>query len=429
VQGAFGVEKNEVRRRSSRGVGYVEAYRMNTYYHQLLEFIEQQPVVNTHCHHRKSDEFQNFSLGRLIENSYVGWCNAEPGTTREERRLFLHRVRNRSYFVWLQRSLQELYGFEDTLTADNWDEWSRTLKNAHQNPDSHIMVLKQRCRYNKIILDAYWDPGSDNGLPDLFVPTYRINMYLYGYNRLSEDHNGNNPQRIYDRNITDIDSYIDFMREIVVKKKDAGCVALKSALAYDRSIDFHSVPKADARRVFEKNDSKITAEEIRDFQDFIFFELCAIAGDLNIPFQCHTGLGEIDRTNAMQMREAIVKHPDTTFVLFHGSYPWLDDLCALMHRYPNVYADLCWLPIISPSAAKRLLHEILEVGNGDRIVWGCDTWTSEESYGSLLAFRSVFAETLSEKVESGYFDIEEARRLAVNVLSRNAMDLYGITLS
>ncbi len=402
---------------------------MSRYYSEIRKFIEKQPIINTHCHHRKSSEFENFSLDRLIENSYAGWCNAEPGKTREQRHLFLKKVTNRSYFIWLQRSLQELYGFDERLTADNWDEWSETIQAAHRDADHHISVLKKRCGYKKIILDAYWDPGSDNGFSDLFVPTYRINMYLYGYSNESEDHNGNNPQRLYKRRIKDIDSYTTFMREMVEKKRDEGCVALKSALAYDRSIDFHEVEKSDARKVFKKKATELSNEDIRNFQDYIFFELCKIAGDSKIPFQCHTGLGELDRTNAMQMREAIVKNPDTTFILFHGSYPWLDDLCALIHRYGNVYADLCWLPIISPSAAKRLFHEILEVGNADRIVWGCDTWTSEESYGSLLAFRSVLAETLSEKVESGYFDIEEARRIAENIMFRNAMDLYGLTLS
>jgi len=402
---------------------------MNRFYSELREFIENQPVINTHCHHRKPDEFQDFNLDRLIENSYVCWCNAEPGTTRDQRHIFLKKVRNRSYFIWLQRSLQELYGFEEQLTADNWDEWSEVIQTAYRDADYHISVLKKPCGYKKIILDAYWDPGSDNGLSDLFVPTYRINMYLYGYSRESEDHNGNNPQRLYNRYIGDIDSYTSFMKEMVLKKRAAGCVALKSALAYDRGIDFHEVEKSKAQKVFETGVSEQSGEDIRNFQDYIFFELCRIAGDTKIPFQCHTGLGEIDRTNAMQMREAIVKNSDTTFVLFHGSYPWLDDLCALIHRYQNVYADLCWLPIISPSAAKRLFHEILEVGNADRIVWGCDTWTSEESYGALLAFRSVLAETLAEKVESGYFDIDEAHRMAENIMFRNACALYGLTLA
>ncbi len=402
---------------------------MSALYSELLEFIEKQPVINTHCHHRKSSEFTYFSLDRLIENSYVGWCNIDPGKTREERHLFLKKVFHRSYFIWLQRSLQELYGFDTRLTADNWDEWSEIIRSVHRDADHHISVLKNLCGYKKIILDAYWKPGSDNGFPDLFVPAYRINMYLYGYSSDSQDHNGNNPQKLYDRRIGDIDSYTSFMKEMVLKKRDEGCVALKSALAYDRSIDFHEVEKSDAQKVFESHTSGPDNRDIRNFQNYIFFELCKIAGEAHIPFQCHTGLGELDRTNAMQMREVIVKNPGVTFILFHGSYPWLDDICALIHRYANVYADLCWLPIISPSAAKRLLHEILEVGNADRIVWGCDTWTSEESYGSILAFRSVLARTLSEKVECGYIDAEGAREIAENIMFRNAMKLYGLSLS
>ena len=38
-----------------------------------------------------------------------------------------------------------------------------------------------------------------------------------------------------------------------------------------------------------------------------------------------------------------------------------------------------------------MLHELIERATLDRIFWGCDTWTAEESFGALLAFRHVLA--------------------------------------
>lgn len=77
----------------------------------------------------------------------------------------------------------------------------------------------------------------------------------------------------------------------------------------------------------------------------------------------------------------------------------MDDLLGLLHSYSNVYADLCWLPLISTSAAKRFLREALEIGGSNRILWGCDTWTSEESYGAVLAFRRVVSCMCSREME------------------------------
>jgi predicted TIM-barrel fold metal-dependent hydrolase len=123
-----------------------------------------------------------------------------------------------------------------------------------------------------------------------------------------------------------------------------------------------------------------------------------------------------------------VKFPEVRFVLFHGGYPWIDDLLALVHNYPNVYADLCWLPIISPSAAERALHELVEVGTADKLMWGCDTWSSEESYGALLAFRHTLAKVLSSKIEDGYFSLEDAKAISVRVMRGNAAELFGFEI-
>ena len=167
------------------------------------------------------------------------------------------------------------------------------------------------------------------------------------------------------------------------------------------------------------------AEEIKAFQDYIFFEICRIAADRNVPLQCHTGLGKLEKSNAMQMQEVIAGNPDTKFVLFHGSYPWIQDVCGLIHNYPNVYADICWLPIISGNACETLLKELIEVGTTNRVMWGCDTWTSEESYGAMLAGKNVLAEVFSQYVDKGYLSQFDAQEYIDCILYKNAEKLFS----
>ena len=126
------------------------------------------------------------------------------------------------------------------------------------------------------------------------------------------------------------------------------------------------------------------------------------------------------------MKDAIEGNPNTKFVLFHCSYPWLGDVTALMHLYPNVYPDLCWMPILSPSAAKRVLHELIEVGTSDKICWGCDTWTSEESHGALLALKYVLVDVLEKKINDNYLSLSDANQIIDNLLLQNAINLYQL---
>ncbi len=126
----------------------------------------------------------------------------------------------------------------------------------------------------------------------------------------------------------------------------------------------------------------------------------------------------------MSLEEAIRKNPDTKFVLFHGSYPWIDDTFALAHYYPNVYPDMCWLPIISETAAKYFLHQMIEVGVSTKLCWGCDTRTAEESYGALLAMRRTLADVFAEKISDGYLEYDEAIEYIDKIMYKNAKAIY-----
>jgi len=373
--------------------------------------------------------FKKFNLDTLLENSYVNWCGVPLEKTPQGRTEYLNKVKFNSYFVWLQKSLQALYNIDEPLSAGNWDTFSHKIENAHKDENYHINVLRQKCKYHKVLLDAYRRPGSDNGHPDIFSPVFRINMFLFGYSPDVKDHNGNNSLSIYNNNkaIHDIDEYISFMKEIIIRKKQEGCVALKSAIAYDRDLNFMETPRHKAQKALNCNECTRTEDDIRAFQDYVFFKICELAAELDLPIQCHTGLGQLKGTNAMLMHEVIKKNPETKFILFHCSYPWLDDINGLLHVHANVYPDLCWLPIISTSAAQRMLHELIEVGTSDKVCWGCDTWTSEESYGALLAVRYVLADVLGSKVKTGYFSLNDAKTVVDNVLYNNAACLYKLS--
>ncbi len=167
-----------------------------------------------------------------------------------------------------------------------------------------------------------------------------------------------------------MDHAIAFANELITRNIDNGCVALKSTIAYDRDLKFTKVDKVTGQKVFNYNHT--VKEHIYNFQNYMMYELAKIAAERDIPFQIHTGLGSLNNTNAVQLNSLIKDNPDTKFVLFHGSFPWTDDIIGLLHTYSNVYADLCWLPLISQTAAKYALHQMIEVA------------TADKSYGAVI---------------------------------------------
>jgi predicted TIM-barrel fold metal-dependent hydrolase len=115
----------------------------------------------------------------------------------------------------------------------------------------------------------------------------------------------------------------------------------------------------------------------------------------------------------------------TKIPVFHGGFPWYQELAGLAHNYDNVILDLCWLPLISTRAAESALHEFIDVARSSEIItWGGDNWISEESFGASLALRHVLAKVLADRVGDGYWNLKDAERLMEKVMYKNAKQIY-----
>ncbi|HZJ58583.1 MAG TPA: amidohydrolase family protein [Clostridia bacterium] len=391
---------------------------------KFLSCIQNEPIINSHSHHLQDVDHRGLNLQNVLRSSYVNWCHkpVPDGNSKDETALWLNSVRNRSYFIWIEKAMMDLYGIDEHLDADTWYIFDGAIRKAHSGGAWHLSILRDQCNYRAIFLDTFWKPGDDNNHPDLFKPAYRVNSLFYGYNRTARDHNENNFQLLEDRSITDIDEYIKLIGDVIHRKREAGCTVIKCALAYDRSLGFGDGTKENAQRAMNENPDE---DDIRAFQNYVFDRICEIAAELSMPVQIHTGLGLMAGSNAMQLQPLISRNPNTIFWLMHGSYPWTSDIAGLAHVYPNVWADLCWLPLISPTAAHRLMHELIDVCNADRVVWGCDTWTGEESYGARLAFLEILSQVLCERVDMGRMREGDAQRYARAVMYDNAAGILG----
>ena len=389
-------------------------------FEEIMSHIQTCGIINTHAHHLPDDEAKEINLEKIFQKSYVSWCGVPVPSSSATVDKWLEKIGNRSYYVSLARALQTLYNMDVPVSGAVWDEYNRRILKAHENPNWHLELLQKKCGYKAVVQDTYWNPGHNNGHPEIFKPTFRINYFLWSYNNTSKDHNGNNAQLAHNQHIDNINTYTDFMHRTIKEKKEAGCSSLKSAIAYERILEIGPSTAKEAQAAMGFGKKEPPAAVIRKFQDYIFDVICEIAATEKIPLQIHTGLGLMVGSNPMQLQSLIARHPKTTFVLMHGGYPWMDDLCGLVHVYPNVIVDLCWLPLISPSACIRCLHELFEVCNADKIVWGCDTWTSEESWGALFTMVDVLSTVLDEKVNAGYLSKKNAIQFAEDILCNNA---------
>jgi hypothetical protein len=95
--------------------------------------------------------------------------------------------------------------------------------------------------------------------------------------------------------------------------------------------------------------------------------------------------------------------------------------------YRNIWIDLTWSWILSPTRFTSAFAEAIEVLTDDsRMMIGGDTWHAEEAYGAISGARRLIGEVLESKVASGYFGRRDAERLARKVLRENASAFFRL---
>ena len=423
-------------------------------YTYLYELIESLPVVSSHEHHFPDEFHKGLTLERILENSYVAIIATASGKAslpsrdymaagRGKRRgysipvddpgrrgEFLENCRYNSYFVWLEKSLQHIYHFDEHLTPENWDQISRWIAQKHATDQVHLDILRDVAGYRHVVLDPFWDYGSSLGHPEFFSATMRTDMFVTSFHPDAPDHDGNTPFNIYPEAPTgNFDDYLDFLEDLFSGWRQAGAVAMKSASAYDRSLQYGESDRKTASAVFYQPPSKVSQADRIAYEDFMFNWFCRLSAKFDVPFQIHTGLGKLAGSRPLFLEPVILRYPQVHFVLFHAGYPWYDEMAGLLHNHSNITVDMVWVPIISTTGAVLALHEFIEVAHsGDLIGWGGDAFTSEEAFGALLAWRYVVARVLSEKVDDGYLDLAQAEILAHKLMYSNVARRYKLNI-
>jgi predicted TIM-barrel fold metal-dependent hydrolase len=138
----------------------------------------------------------------------------------------------------------------------------------------------------------------------------------------------------------------------------------------------------------------------------------ALAEELDIPVALHTGLAPPNtpyrccpkfRTwlgNPALLEEVLVRHPKLRVYLMHAGYPYLQETIAILHMYPQVYADLGAISWTRPRAAfHNYLQALVREGFVKRLMFGSDQMMWPEAIGMAI-----------EGIESASFLTEEQKR-------------------
>lgn len=415
----------------------------------IRETLDNTSIVDVHEHHIPEILLcREVGLLQLLRQSYAGWAVARPyalpsehrtgdpmlesaeDATWEDVRAFVEDCGSNHFVRHMVQAILDLHAPGDThLTASNWAEIDARIREAHRH-ESWSRKLLQRANVETVITDPYTDPLLDptKVLGTNYRSVMRINSLACGWHPDSRDHNGNSSHELLGRigrQPGGIDDYVVGIEQLVDGMRSRHQVALKNALAYDRDLHFDVPDVACAREAWGRRTPSPAQQKA--FGDWVVDHVCGLAGQRDLPVQMHLGTAIIRGSHPMNVAPLIERHPGTRFLLMHLAYPWSRDLLGMAFVYRNIWIDLTWSLLLSPSHFKLALHEAIEIlPDESRMMIGGDNWHAEETWATMRLARRLISEVLAEKVEQGYFRVDDALRLGRKILQQNAQQFFRL---
>jgi hypothetical protein len=351
------------------------------------------------------------------------------------------KIKNTGYSRCMEIAARDLYGV-DGINSETYKQLSRNMMDRNKE-GLYKWVLQGKAGIETCILDTVrhnYDVDRS-----LFIPVLRVSEYASPRNKKDLETLG----RQFGTPIHNLSDYI----ALVKSRFDAlegRVAAVKIALAYDRSLFFMKRTYAEAEeslnRIFKTREfswtqiegtqySEVTQEgpgkqSLIPLQDYLVHLSIQEASKRGIPIQIHTGLHEgnqniVSNSNPELLVNLFLEYSDAKFDIFHGGWPYSSQLSALAKNFQNVYIDMCWMHIISPSRAMSALDEWLdEVPVSKLMGFGGDFLCVEGSYGHSVVARENVARVLAKKVDEGVYGIDEAKKYATWILRDNPMRLF-----
>ena len=426
----------------------------NAQYKELKQFVDRIKIVDTHEHLSQEPErlsqkvdllatfFPHYASSDLrsagmSEEALVKIRN--PEISLDERWLIFEpwweKIRNTGYARGLEIAARDLYEV-DGISVETYRELSEKIKQRNQK-GLYDWVLKKSSGIDLSINDTIvYDVDKT-----FFRPVRRFSEFLYVRDRNTLEQLGKQvggPIHTFRDMVSALESEFN--------KVQGKIVGVKIGLAYTRPIHFEKTSFADAEKVFNQiynignfkfnetprgyTPDPLDTDEYQIMQNLLVHKIIQEATKRNLPIQIHTGLQEgneniVSNSHPELLTNLFMEYKEARFDVFHGGWPYCDELGAIAKNFPNVYIDMCWMHIISPSRSQTALSQWLDEVPANKILgFGGDYLFVEGVYGHSVIARKNVTKVLASKVNDGVYTLEEAKKYAQWILRENALLLF-----
>jgi len=436
-------------------------------YHELCEDMRTVPLLDAHTHlvdgklgarglhdvllyHMAVSDLYGAgcpSGARITQ--YPGWpTEAEAHQRVCEALPYLKLVHNTSTSWGIRLILEDLYGWNTPLDADNWQRldgiireraddraWQREIMSRaniqrycteharrESGQDSDILQYSlewaffTRCQWGEFDTALYelercWGKTPESPSPigrGSRPSTERTIRSLEDVHAAVNHYVENIPYDQLLSTATHISTDIDLH---VVREDDMAAALLRRANAGPQERDIYAS---------YINEAYLNALEKRSTQIVFQFSL----GAEPLPFETASRLSQ--RT-IMQLAEMISRHPKISFQCFLAARHANQALCTLCRELPNFSLSGYWWLNFFPSVMRQVMEERLDMlPLNKQVGFFSDAYCLEWTYAKAKIVCKQLAAVLSDKIAMGQYTRNDALRIARAILFETPQELLGM---
>ncbi len=414
---------------------------------ELFDEISKIPCINSHSHliSEKARLSQDVDAIVFFQHAYpaadlvAAGMSADaknkaltPGLPLAERwqifEPYWKSIRLTGYSQCIIESFRYLFGFPE-LTGETVGAISEAIR-QNSKPGFYKEILRDKCNIAISLMNM--DDLADVDRT-LFVPLPRLNKFSMLHSRGQIDA----IEKDYNASIGSLEEHVEVIRKTCEQWKQAKVAGIKLSQSYHRRMDFKERETADAAKIFGAmlagNYAGLESEEGRLLEDYLVFECCRAASDVDLAIQFHLGMragnyGGLEGSTPAPIVPLLKAFPEARFDFSHSGYPYLREGAVLAKTFTNVYLDMSWIHIISPIGCRYALKEWLRMVPYNKIIgFGDDLQFVETVYGHLKIARQNLAIVLAEMIQGGFISESIALDVAKAIFYDNPAQVYRLS--
>jgi glucuronate isomerase len=387
------------------------------------------------------------SGNRLTE--FPGWPTREEARSRMIEALpYFPRIKNTSCSWGTRIILRDLYGWNEPVTADNWERLDGMIRERADDRTWQREILR-RSNINKLTTElARRCDGSDDDILHysmewaFFTRTQRgeFDTALYELERCwgktpgSPIPHGAGGRPPSDRVIVTLDDVHAAMDHFVGQLCQSPVLSIATHISTD--IVFRPVSDGEMASALKRRHEAGPAE--RDiFASYVHdaFLAALAASGKPIAFQFsfaaepmpHETASIVPQRAISHLADTAARHPKVKFVCFVASRHANQSICTLCRELPNFALAGYWWHNFFPDAIRQVIGERLDMLPVNKQVgFFSDAYCLEWTYGKTLLVRKQLARVLAEKIAQKQYSREDALAIAKSILYETSQTLLGM---